>query len=62
MVESAGFASAVTSRNGFAGARSDLYALERVQVHKRLEDLVFALEIERVALKPAARPGEVSQS
>ena len=60
MVESAGYAAAVTSRNGFAGARSDLYALERVQVHKRLEDLVFALEIERVALKPTARPGEVA--
>jgi len=55
LVRSAGFAAAVTSRNGVAGPRSNLYALERVQVHERLEDLVFALEIERVAFAPRPR-------
>lgn len=54
-VQQAGFAAAVTSRNGFATHDSDAYALERVQVHQRLEDLIFALEIERVAFKPAPR-------
>ena len=52
------FAAAATSRNAFAGPGSDLYALERVQVAERLEDLVFALEIERFAFKPKRRPGE----
>jgi hypothetical protein len=60
MVEDAGFVAAVTSRNGMAGPRSDLYALERVQVKERLEDLVFALEIERVAFAPAPRPLEAA--
>ncbi|MBA3884173.1 MAG: polysaccharide deacetylase family protein [Acidobacteria bacterium] len=55
MVREAGFAAATTSWNGFAGPASDLYALERVQVSERLEDLVFALEVERFAFKPAAR-------
>ena len=32
---------------------SDLYALERIEVEERLEDLVFALEVERFAFKPA---------
>jgi peptidoglycan/xylan/chitin deacetylase (PgdA/CDA1 family) len=49
LVASAGFASATTSRNGFATATSDPYALERVQVRERLQDLVFALEVERLA-------------
>jgi peptidoglycan/xylan/chitin deacetylase (PgdA/CDA1 family) len=53
MVQTAGFEAASTSRNGFAGADSDLFALERVQVAERLEDLVFALEVERFAFKPA---------
>jgi peptidoglycan/xylan/chitin deacetylase (PgdA/CDA1 family) len=58
LVQKAGFSAATTSRNAFADAESDLFALERVQVTERLEDLVFALEVERFALKPAARPGE----
>jgi len=52
LVRTAGYAAATTSRNGFARPESDLYALERVQVHERLEDLVFALEVERFALAP----------
>jgi peptidoglycan/xylan/chitin deacetylase (PgdA/CDA1 family) len=47
------FAAAASSRNGFAGPGSDLYALERVEVEERLEDLVFALEVERFAFGPA---------
>jgi peptidoglycan/xylan/chitin deacetylase (PgdA/CDA1 family) len=58
MVQKAGYAAAATSRNAFAGSRSQLYALERVQVQERLEDLVFALEIERLAFKPPPRPNE----
>jgi peptidoglycan/xylan/chitin deacetylase (PgdA/CDA1 family) len=60
MVREAGFEAATTSRNGFAGRASDLYALERIQVSERIEDLAFALEIERFAFKPKARPGEQS--
>ena len=48
----AGFEAATTSWNGFAGPGSDLFALERIQVTPRLEDLVFALEIERFAFAP----------
>lgn len=59
LVRDAGFEAATTSWNGFAGPASDLYALERVQVRERLEDLAFALEIERFVFKPAPRPGEV---
>lgn len=58
LVENAGFAAATTSRNGFAGPASDLFALERIQVAERLEDLVFALEIERFAFRPAPRASE----
>ena len=58
LVREAGFAAATTSRNAFAGSQSDLYALERVQVAERLEDLVFALEVERFALRPVPRPLE----
>jgi peptidoglycan/xylan/chitin deacetylase (PgdA/CDA1 family) len=57
-VRDAGYTAATTSRNAFAGAGSDLYALERVQVEGRLEDLVFALEVERFAFRPASRPFE----
>jgi peptidoglycan/xylan/chitin deacetylase (PgdA/CDA1 family) len=53
------FDAAATSRNAFAGPSSDLYALERIQVAKRVEDLVFALEVERFAFKPKRRPAEV---
>lgn len=55
LVRKAGYKAATTSWNGFAGAASDLYALERVQVEERLEDLAFALEVERFAFKPAPR-------
>jgi hypothetical protein len=51
-VARADFLAATTSRNGFATAASDLYALERLQVAERLEDLVFALEVERFMLSP----------
>lgn len=55
MVRGAGFLSATTSRNGFAGPGSDLFALERVQTTERVEDLAFALEVERFAFRPRAR-------
>lgn len=59
-VRDAGYAAATTSRNAFAGPGSDLYALERIEVQERLEDLVFALEVERFILQPAPRTGERS--
>jgi peptidoglycan/xylan/chitin deacetylase (PgdA/CDA1 family) len=59
LVKEAGFAAATTSRNALAGPQSDLFALERVHVAEQLEDLIFALEVERFAFKPAPRPGEV---
>ena len=55
VVREAGYTAATTSFNGFAGPNSDLYALERVQVAERLDDLVFALEVERFAFKPVPR-------
>jgi peptidoglycan/xylan/chitin deacetylase (PgdA/CDA1 family) len=55
LVREAGFEAATTSWNGFAGPHSDLFALERVQVAERLENLVFALEVERFAFKPMPR-------
>ncbi|HUE86407.1 MAG TPA: polysaccharide deacetylase family protein [Vicinamibacterales bacterium] len=55
MVREAGFTAATTSWNGFARRQSDVFALERVHVAERLEDLVFALEVERFAFKPAPR-------
>jgi peptidoglycan/xylan/chitin deacetylase (PgdA/CDA1 family) len=57
-VREAGYLAATTSRNAFATVTSDRYALERIEVEERLEDLVFALELERFAFKPHARPGE----
>jgi peptidoglycan/xylan/chitin deacetylase (PgdA/CDA1 family) len=54
-VKDAGFSAATTSTNGFAGPESDLFTLERVQVQERLEDLVFALEVERFVFKPTER-------
>ena len=61
MAERAGFTGAATSSNGFASLASDPFALERVEIEERLEDLVFALEVERFAFRPrartAARPG-----
>jgi hypothetical protein len=59
LVRSAGYSAATTSRNAFATHASNLFALERIQVRERLEDLVFALEIERFGFKPAARAGEI---
>jgi peptidoglycan/xylan/chitin deacetylase (PgdA/CDA1 family) len=59
LVREAGFEAAATSRNAFAGPGSDLYALERVQVQERLEDLAFALEVERFVRRPRPRPGEL---
>jgi peptidoglycan/xylan/chitin deacetylase (PgdA/CDA1 family) len=58
LVKEAGFAAATTSRNAFAGPRSDVFALERIQVSEQLEELVFALEIERFVFKPRPRPAE----
>jgi peptidoglycan/xylan/chitin deacetylase (PgdA/CDA1 family) len=55
LVRDAGFEAATTSWNGFAGSHSDLFALERVQVAERVEELAFALEVERFAFKPAPR-------
>ena len=51
-VRDAGYAAATTSRNAFARAGSDLYGLERIEVEERVEDLAFALEVERFAFKP----------
>jgi peptidoglycan/xylan/chitin deacetylase (PgdA/CDA1 family) len=59
-VREAGYLAATTSRNAFAGSHSDPFGLERIQVQERLEDLVFALEVERFALRPQARRGEVA--
>lgn len=58
LVREAGYEAATTSRNAFAGPGSDLFALERVQVSESLEQLVFALEVERFAFRPQPRPGE----
>ena len=62
LVRQAGFEAATTSRNAFASVQSDLYALERVQVAEHLEDLAFALEVERFAFRPAPRPSEQDTS
>ena len=58
IVRETGYHAATTSRNAFAGSASDLYALERVQVAEDLQDLVFALEIERFAFAPQRRANE----
>lgn len=58
LVREAGYSAATTSWNGFAGPASDVYALERVQVAESLEELVFALEVERFLFKPVPRPLE----
>lgn len=59
IVRKAGFAAATTSRNAFAHAGSDPFALSRIQVSEALEQVVFALEVERFVFKPKPRPGEV---
>lgn len=56
LVRDAGYHAATTSRNGFATRASDLFALERVKTAESLEDLVFALEVERFAFQPSTRP------
>lgn len=61
LVRDAGYDAATTSRNAFAGAASNLFALERVQVNERLEQLIFALEVERFVLKPSPRQGELDE-
>jgi peptidoglycan/xylan/chitin deacetylase (PgdA/CDA1 family) len=53
VVARAGFQAATTSRNGFAVPGCDLYAIKRVQVAERVEDLVFSLEVERFMLSPS---------
>lgn len=55
VVAAAGFRAACSSRNGFAGPRSDTFALERIRVTERLEDLLFALEVERLVFAPRQR-------
>ena len=52
IVREAGYQAATTSRNGFATRQSDPFALERVQVSERLEDVAFRLEVERFAFRP----------
>ena len=59
VVASLKFRGAASSRNAFAGSKSDVYALERIEVEERLEDLVFALEVERFLFKPADTGGGV---
>ena len=59
LVREAGYDAAVTSRNAFATRASNPFALERIEVQERLEDLVFAIEIERFGFQPARRAGEV---
>jgi peptidoglycan/xylan/chitin deacetylase (PgdA/CDA1 family) len=58
LVAEVGFAAATTSRNALAGVSSDLYGLERLEVEERLEDLLFALEVERFGFQPKPRPLE----
>jgi peptidoglycan/xylan/chitin deacetylase (PgdA/CDA1 family) len=60
IVRETGYAAAATSRNAFAGSHSDLYALERIEVEEELQDLIFALEVERFVFRPQPRPGEVA--
>lgn len=55
LVRAAGYEAATTSWNGFAGPSSNVFALERVQVAERVEDLAFALEVERFVFKPQPR-------
>jgi len=55
IVREVGYEAATTSRNAFASRQSDLYALERIEVEESLQELVFALEVERFAFKPQRR-------
>jgi hypothetical protein len=61
IVMRAGYRAAVTSRNGFASAASDPFGLERVQVAERLDDLLFALEVERFAFRPRPRTTDTGE-
>lgn len=56
MVARAGFDASASSTNGFASHSSNPYALERIEVEERLEDLIFALEVERFMFGPVSRP------
>jgi peptidoglycan/xylan/chitin deacetylase (PgdA/CDA1 family) len=60
IVRESGYAAAATSKNAFAGPHSDVYALERIEVEESLQDLIFALEVERFAFKPAPRAHQTS--
>lgn len=55
VVKEVGYEAATTSRNAFASVESDLYALERIEVEEPLQELVFALEVERFLFKPQER-------
>ena len=52
IVREVGYTAASTSHNSFANESSDIFALERIEVEERVEDLAFALEVERFAFKP----------
>ena len=52
VVGNAGFLAASTTRHGFVTSASDLLALDRVHAPERVEDLVFALEVERLRWQP----------
>jgi peptidoglycan/xylan/chitin deacetylase (PgdA/CDA1 family) len=55
LVREAGYRAATTSKNAFARRDSDPLALERVEVEESLEELIFALEVERFAFQPGER-------
>jgi peptidoglycan/xylan/chitin deacetylase (PgdA/CDA1 family) len=50
IVRESGYLAATTSANGFVSGTSDMFGLERVQVAERLAELVFTLEVDRLAL------------
>jgi hypothetical protein len=52
------FPSATTSRNGFGPDNDNLNILRRVQVSGSLEELAFALEVERFSLPLPPRGSE----
>jgi peptidoglycan/xylan/chitin deacetylase (PgdA/CDA1 family) len=55
LVREAGYRAATTSKNAFAGRESDPFALERIEVEESLDELIFALEVERFAFQPGER-------
>lgn len=62
LVRAAGYTAATTSRNAFAGRRSDVHALERIQVEESVDQFVFALEVERFLFQPEPRRFEEDQA